>query len=124
VKSLKKFGLNLSLKVWFEKSLKKKKTYLLTLSEPTNLSPAAAHATGSFFFSFSFADKPVPPVNLPPSPSFLLPLLCLARPGAAANPAAPGRLPLPFLPARVDQSRHIHSRFQSGRFPFLNPCPR
>jgi hypothetical protein len=98
--------LNLNLKRSFEKGLKteKKKTNLLTFLSggPVArypLSPAPAHAALLFFFSFPFADKPVPPVSLPPAPSFLLlPLLCLARPSAAVNPAAPGRLPFLSLP--------------------------
>jgi hypothetical protein len=83
---------------------KKKKTNLAYLfgpaaQQPAILAPAPAHAALLFFFSFRFADKPVPPVSLPLSPSFLLvPLLCLARPGAAVNPAAPSRLPFLSLP--------------------------
>jgi hypothetical protein len=83
---------------------KKKKTNLAYLfgpvaQHPAILSPAPAHAALLFFFSLPFANKTAPPVSLPLSPSFLLlPLLCLARPDAAVNPTAPGRLPFLSLP--------------------------
>jgi hypothetical protein len=113
----------MSLKVWIEKSLKKKKkekTYLLTLparrpSGPPTFSP---QNTGSFSFRFlsltSRSHRSVSPL----SPSFLLPLLCLAKPGVAANPAAPGRLPLPFLPVQVDQLRQLTLAISIWPFPF------
>jgi hypothetical protein len=128
VKSLKKFGLNLSLKVWFEKSLKKKrkkkKTYLFTLSarrpssQPISPPQQPTPPTPISILFISLTSRPHRLVSLP-LPSFLLPLLCLARPGAAANPAAPGRLPLPFLPVQVDQLRQLTLVFSIR--PFLFP---
>jgi hypothetical protein len=105
VKSLKKFGLNLSLKVWFEKSLKKKRKkenlplhpFGPAAQQPTNLSPAAAHATGSFFFSFCFANEPAPPAS--PSPvAFLSSSPPLPRPARRRRKSRLARPPSPSFP--------------------------
>jgi hypothetical protein len=108
VKSLKKFGLNLSLKVWFEKSLKKKRKKKENLplhpfgpatQQPTNLSPAAAHATGSFFYSFYFADEPAPPISLSPV-AFLSSSPPLPRPARRRRKSCRARPPSPSFPPR------------------------
>jgi hypothetical protein len=131
VKSLKKFGLNLSLKVWFEKSLKKKKkkTYLLTLSARRPNSPPIfplQRPTPPAPFSFLFlsltsrshrSDSPRRlPFFFPSSPS----------PGPAPPQIPPRPAAFPFLSSPLESTNQgsIHSRFQSGRFPFLSPCPR
>jgi hypothetical protein len=102
--------LNLSLKVWFEKSLKKKKkekTYLL----PFRLGGPAAHQPsprGSprsrlLFFSFCFADERAPPVS--PSPvAFLSSSPPSASPGPALPQISPRPAAFPFLSSSPEPS--------------------
>jgi hypothetical protein len=85
-------------KVWKKK--KKKKTYLAYLSAQQAHQPAIPVPRNGprrhFPFSFSSpADAPAPPVSGFPFTFLLSPLLCFARSGAAAIPAAPGLLPSP-----------------------------
>jgi hypothetical protein len=106
VKSLKRFDLNLNLKVCFEKSLKRKKkktTYLAYLSawwpsSPLTPSPAAAHGRRLFFFSSCLADVPAPPVSGAPLLLPLSPLLCFAPVSRRRRDSRRARpLPFPFL---------------------------
>jgi hypothetical protein len=100
-------------------NLKKKKIYLSPPSSPAahQLLPAAAHSPRPLFFSFvSLTTRPhrsVPPRPFP----FFFPL-GFARPGAAVNPAAPGRLPLPFLLTRAGQLRQLTLSCSIRSFPF------
>jgi hypothetical protein len=71
VKSLKRIDLNLNLKGYFEKGLKKKKkkkkkeTHLAYLSaqQPAYHLPMAAHGRRLFFFSSCLTDIPAPLVS-------------------------------------------------------------
>jgi hypothetical protein len=121
--------LNLSLKVWFEKSLKKKKRKRkLTFSPscpgakpPTNLLPAAAHAPGSFSFLFvSLTSRPhrsVPPRRLP---FFFPPLL---RPARRRRKSRRARPPSPSFPPRPSRPiKAVNPRIQIRLFP-LSPTP-
>jgi hypothetical protein len=73
-----------------------------------HLFPAAAHLPAPPFLFPPTIDTPALPVSLSPPPSFLLPLPCSARPGAAAIPPRPATSPS-FPPHRAGQLRKLTS---------------
>jgi hypothetical protein len=104
VKSLKRLGLNMSLKVWIEKSLKKKKKRENLPPHPSG--PAAERPTNFFpaehwllFFSFSFVDKPVTPVSFSPV-AFLSSSPPLPRQARRRRKSRRARPPSPSFPPR------------------------
>jgi hypothetical protein len=135
VKSLKRFDLNLNLKGWFEKGLKKKKKKKRNLprlpfgpaaQQPANTSLAATHAAVSFFFFLSLAVARAPPVSHYSFPFHPFPLLCFAR--AGAPPRRPRRIrftrALSFLYSRVMANNHPAILSPSISRPLLGPTSR
>jgi hypothetical protein len=110
----------------FGKGRKQRKPSYLSgpaAQRPTNPSPRQPMPPSSFTFLFlSLTTGPHRSASSPP-PSFLLLLLCFARPGADAIPATSCHFPLPFLLTRADQLRQLTTSDQIGRYPFLKPLP-
>jgi hypothetical protein len=112
-----KFDLNLNFEKLLLKEFEKKEKNPASLifsarrpGGPSNLSPAAAR--GHLFISLFFVLLTTRPhwSVAPPSPSFLLlPLICLARPGAAMISTAPGRLPFLSSPLESANQGSIYS---------------